>query len=98
MGHGFGHGGLGDGVESHPAATFLPFLIEDAKASVRCHEIASPSRSRVGCEDQFVICLQRFGDRLDVFAAVGLQPPQVMAKLSSGLTEPSLGGRSRTWP
>ena len=76
---------------------FFPLAMTEASASVRCQEIASPSRSgsvaRISSSSVFsasvmaLICLR-----------LSAATSHVMAKLSLGSTEPSLGGKSLTWP
>ncbi len=75
-----------------PASAFLRF-----RTSSTCQEIASPSRSgsvariRVSAPLAAVaISLRRLADLAST--------SQLMSKSSSGRTEPSLAGRSRTWP
>ena len=68
--HRLGDGGFGDGVEGD--ATDLLALFEAAGQSL----LQVPGNRlalavRVGGEDQLVVGFQRFGDRLDVLAAVG---------------------------
>ena len=65
--------------------------------SSTCQEIASPSRSgsvaRITRSDDFTALAMS----LSRFCALP-STSQVMSKSCSGSTEPSLAGRSRTWP
>ena len=75
-----------------PFSAFLRF-----SASSTCQLIASPSRSgsvaRIRVSAPFIAAAMS----LSRLAALG-STSQVMAKSLSGSTEPSLEGRSRTWP
>ena len=77
--------------------TFAPSLRSLARACCKCHEIASPSRSgsvaRIKVWSVFnasVMARKCF--------LLSAATSHFMAKLSSVSTEPSLGGKSRTWP
>ncbi len=62
-----------------------------------CQEMASPSRSGSVARirrSAFFTASAMSASRLDDLASTS----QLMAKSSSGRTEPSLAGRSRTWP
>ena len=66
-----------------------------------CQEIASPSRSGSVARIEMVRpLLPRFGDRVAAcFSDLPIYLPIVMSKnRRPARTEPSLGGRSRTWP
>ena len=73
------------------------FFSDEASASRRCQLIASPSRSGS-------VARIRFGSRASA-SLIALTcffesdaTSHFIAKSSSVSTEPSLGGRSRTWP
>ena len=78
--------------------TLMPFsAFFSASIALTCQEIASPSRS--GSVARYSV--------LAPFSALAMAPTcfsprssdcQSMAKSCSGRTEPSFGGRSRTWP
>ena len=79
-------------------STFLSFSTLRARStSSTCHEMASPSRSgsvaRITLSDAFT------ARTMSLMCLVDLSPTShSMAKSCSGSTEPSLAGRSRTWP
>ncbi len=65
--------------------------------SSTCQEMASPSRSGSVARIRRSAPFMASAMSASRFAALG-STSQLMAKSSSGRTEPSLGGRSRTWP
>jgi hypothetical protein len=96
--HGLGHGGLGDGVEGD--AGHLGVLADRLAVAQRLGQVPGDRLALavgVGGEDEVGVVLERVGDGLEVLARVGGHLP-LHGEALSGSTEPSLAGRSRTWP
>ena len=77
----------------------MSFLIARRLRNVssKCQLIASPSRSGSVARIRALSSFRASAIALTCFL-LSFPTSQVIAKLSSGLTEPSLGGRSRTCP
>ncbi len=77
------------------SAPFTAFFF--CSTSSTCQLIASPSRSGSVARIRRSAPFMASAMSLSRFAALG-STSQLMAKSSSGRTDPSLEGRSRTWP
>jgi hypothetical protein len=86
-----GHGVLGDRVEGHAADGRI--LLDRLALFQRLLEVPAdrlPLAVGVGGEDQVGVVLQRVGDRLDVFLAVGRDLPRHVEAVL-GIDRPVLG-------
>jgi hypothetical protein len=95
--HRFRDGLLGDGVEDDATDRFVLdrlFLVQNFQ-NVPGNRLALAIG--VGRENQRVGRFHRRRDIVQPLVGCGVDA-QDMAKSSSGRTEPSLAGRSRTWP